>query len=82
MDDAQWARLARALADALMTFARDRGDAAKKHVAELQTELCRERRAELDQPPPSPPEPQPTDPPPKPPATLPSATVPAQEAVL
>jgi hypothetical protein len=40
------AEIARQLADALMKFARSRDDNDKKHVAQLQTELCAARRAE------------------------------------
>lgn len=51
MNDEQWARAGRALADALIKLAHERGDTEKKRVAELQTEVCRERRAELSEPP-------------------------------
>jgi hypothetical protein len=51
MNDDQWAQLARDLADALMRLARERGDTEKKLVAALHTEMCRERRAELERPP-------------------------------
>ncbi len=47
MTDEQWAYCGRALADALMKFAHERGAAEKKRVSELQTELCRERRQEI-----------------------------------
>jgi len=47
MNDSDYAVLARDLADALMAYARDRRDDDKKRVAQLQTELCMFRRAEI-----------------------------------
>ena len=47
--DEQYASLARDLADILMVYARERRDDDKKHVAQLQTSLCKLRRAELRQ---------------------------------
>lgn len=71
MDDAAWARIGRDLADALMKFARERGPDERKVVAALETELCAERRAELnappDEPPPTEPDPAPAPLPPTPP---------------
>jgi hypothetical protein len=51
MDDAGWARKGRALADALIRFAHERGETEQRRVAELHTEICAERRAELNPPP-------------------------------
>lgn len=73
MNDEQWARAGRALADALMKFAHERGDAEKKVVAALQTEICQERREELRPPPPS--NPAPVDPPPAPAPATPAEAV-------
>jgi hypothetical protein len=46
-DDIAYAQLARLLADALRTFARERRDDSKKEIADLQTRLCETRRMEL-----------------------------------
>jgi hypothetical protein len=46
-DDIAYAQLARLLADALRTFARERHDDSKKEIARLQTQLCETRRMEL-----------------------------------
>jgi hypothetical protein len=45
-DDAM-ARVARDLADALRDYARERRDEHRLRVAELQTQLCATRRAEM-----------------------------------
>lgn len=45
-DDAAMARIARSLADALMSFAHSRSDDDKKAISALHTELCALRRAE------------------------------------
>jgi len=46
-DDAAWATLARQLAEALADEAYTRKEDDKKRVAQLNTELCAMRRAEL-----------------------------------
>jgi hypothetical protein len=51
MNDESWASLARMLADALIRYAKERGDAEKRVIAELNTEMCAARRAELEAPP-------------------------------
>jgi hypothetical protein len=48
MMDESFAMTARTLADVLMRYARDRYDDDKKAIAQLQTELCRLRREELE----------------------------------
>jgi hypothetical protein len=50
MNDESWASLARMLADALIRYAKERGDAEKRVIAELNTEMCAARRAELEAP--------------------------------
>jgi hypothetical protein len=45
--DAEMARLARSLADALSAFAHSRSDDDRKSIAALQTELCASRRHEV-----------------------------------
>ena len=47
MSDQQVAMVARDLAEALCTFAYERRDDDRKHVAQLQSELCRVVRAEV-----------------------------------
>lgn len=51
-DDGTMAMTARTLADVLMRYARERIPDDKKAIAELHTELCRLRRAEMEAPPP------------------------------
>ena len=45
--DKGYASLARELADTLMIYARGRRDDDKKHIAQLQTMLCKMRRDEV-----------------------------------
>jgi hypothetical protein len=47
VNDENYARLARELADMLMHWARDRHSDDKKEIARLQSELCQLRREEL-----------------------------------
>jgi hypothetical protein len=53
MSDASMAAIARDLAKALNKWARERGDAEKKAVAQAQADLCAAYRAELDESPPT-----------------------------
>ena len=47
MSDASIALIARALVEALKDAAYSRSEVDRKHVTELQTALCAERRAEI-----------------------------------
>jgi hypothetical protein len=52
-NDAEMARIGRALADALRHYARDRDANSQKEISTLHAELCAARRAELEPPPPT-----------------------------
>jgi hypothetical protein len=54
MSDASMASIARDLAKALNKWARERGDAEKKAVAQAQADLCAAYRDELAAPQPAP----------------------------
>ena len=51
MTDKQVATVGRRLAKALTKFAKERGDAEKKEVAAISTELCEVCRTETEEPP-------------------------------